>query len=1022
MLKMSSTSNYSLPKWPMLTGIVGLAGIVALLSLSIANEYQEYTQHAQAEVENYSRVLEEHASAIVYKSDLLLREVQRSIRTGDISPSGSENKSRTPQLRALLKSQLEGVPEIAVIHIANARGQYIYSSLEAVPDINIADREYFRRQAESSAEGLVISPPLISRTTGKWTLVLSRRINFEDGRFAGIASAILNLEYFQQFYRNLDLGSQGVVALYDRQFHLAARFPPNEALMGKVVPLGVKTYIEQGVSHGVYPSKSPVDGVMRQISFRQLADFPLFVFAGISEEDYLTTWRQHIWQYSAGALIFCLVVISLGLRQRRTEKALRQDEERFRYMLETSPIAVRIASSAGRRVLFANQRYIELIESRPNQALGVDPRDYYAQPQDYDAVLQSLAHGESVSNKLVELTIPGGTTKWALASYLHLEYGNESAVLGWFYDITERKRMELALQHSEATSRALINATSETAILLDEVGTVVAINEVGAHRLGSEQNDMVGRNFYDFLPPNIAKSRREFAAQIFRNGKAAQLHDVRNGTHFINNIFPVFDADGKVENIAVYAADVTDRLQLQGIDQLFYAINQHVLRGQSIYELFQYICTEVTKIFDYQYVWIGRKEEDGSVSIRAAAGQASEYCAELKQTAERWDDSPLGKGPSGSAIKTGQVQVIKIGDAGFGPWREAAECDRLNVIMSVPLIIRGEIFGAITLYSQHEHSFDSPEIQKRLAGIASRICIAVETAQDQQQLTLLHSALSATANGVFITDKSGRILWVNKAFTLLTGFKEADAVGLTPRFLNSGKQSPTYYENLWQTILRGDVWRKEMEELRKDGSLFFVRQTITPILDAQAEISHFIAILEDITVEKEAEARIEHMAHYDSLTQLPNRALFHDRLYQALAAARRTKTSAALLFLDLDQFKSVNDKFGHPVGDLLLQQVAARLNSCVRETDTVARLAGDEFTVILTGMTGKENASRVAQKIVDAFSVPFDLDGNEVFSSTSIGIAVFPDNAPDDQTLLKRADAAMYIAKQAGKNKFVFAD
>ena len=478
----------------------------------------------------------------------------------------------------------------------------------------------------------------------------------------------------------------------------------------------------------------------------------------------------------------------------------------------------------------------------------------------------------------------------------------------------------------------------------------------------------------------------------------------------------------KSTNLAVYAADVTERLQLQGVDQLFYAINQQVLRGQSINEVFEYICTEVTKIFGYHYAWIGRKEVDGSVSIRATAGQAKDYRDELAQTGVRWDDTPQGKGPTGTAIKTGQVQVFKLSDAGFQPWHEAAKRSKLNVVLAIPLIIRGEIYGAITLYSQHEHSFDSPETLQRLAGIASRICIAVETVQDQQQLTLLRSALSATANGIFITDKAGRILWVNKAFSTLTGYGEIEAMGMTPRLLNTGKHNDAYYENLWQTILRGDVWRKEMEELRKDGSVFYVRQSITPIQDAEGKISHFIAILEDISAEKEAEARIEYMAHYDSLTNLPNRALFLDRLSQALVSARRSKGAVALLFLDLDKFKAVNDTLGHHAGDFLLQQVAARLKGCVRESDTVARLAGDEFTVILSEISKKEDAAKVAEKIIDAFASPFDLDGHATLSSTSIGIALFPKDAADDQTLLQRADAAMYIAKKEGKNKFVFID
>jgi diguanylate cyclase (GGDEF)-like protein/PAS domain S-box-containing protein len=213
--------------------------------------------------------------------------------------------------------------------------------------------------------------------------------------------------------------------------------------MGKIVTgLTFEKYLNQGLKQGVYHARSPVDSIERLFSFRQVGDLPLIVTVGIAEEFYLATWHRHIWQYSVGTLIFCLVVVVFGLRQRRVEEALRQDELRFRYMLETSPIAVRIASLAGRKVLFSNQRYAELIESRPEQTIGVDPQNYYAHLQDYEDVLQSLSRGERVTNKLVEIVLPGGKFKWVLASYLNLKYGNEAAVLGWFYDITERKAAE----------------------------------------------------------------------------------------------------------------------------------------------------------------------------------------------------------------------------------------------------------------------------------------------------------------------------------------------------------------------------------------------------------------------------------------------------------------------------------------------------------------------------------------------------------------------------------------------------
>ncbi len=865
---------------------------------------------------------------------------------------------------------------------------------------------------------------------------------------------------------------------------------------------------------------------------------------------------EHYWeeahlapvQNSAGVTTHYVAVKTEITERKQNEKAIQQNEARLRFMLETSPIAVRIASSSGRKVLFANQRYTELINSERDKVIGIDPKGYYVNPGDYDAVLERLSKGEYVTNKLVELRIPGAKSKWALASYMVMEFENESAVLGWFYDITELKQMETALrnsemrltvaqriahignweldlihnrlwwseeifrifeidpgqfeasykaflstihpddrevvnqayldsldnkqpyeiehrlllpdgkvkfvhercetefdengkplrslgtvqditerklvdaalQQSEGTARALINATMETAMLLDKSGTVLAINEVGTRRLRKKQDEVIGSNFYDLLPPDLAASRKSYAQQVFQSGKPAHLQDIRDGIHFDISVYPVFDQAGKVVNIAVYAADITEQFQLQGVDKLIHGIDQQALRGQSIQEIFKYACAEVSRIFGYQLAWIGRKESDGSVSILSWAGSAAGYHDELERIGVRWDDTPQGLGATGTAIRTGLPQVLQSSDSGFNPWRESAERHDLKALVGLPLVIRDEVYGAFMLYSRYGHSFDDPALLERLSGIASRICVALEMAMDQQQLMLLGTALAATANGVFITDKAGHILWVNNAFTLLTGYAEAEALGASPSILNSGKQNAVFYQNLWRTILNGNVWRNEMEERHRDGSEIFVRQTITPIQDATGEVTHFVAILEDISAEREAEARIEYMAHYDSLTDLPNRALFMDRLSQTLSLAKRGNHPAALMFLDLDRFKSVNDTLGHHAGDRLLHEVAVRLKACVRESDTVARLAGDEFTILLPEVAVREDAASVAEKIITAFSQPFDIEGHEIYSSTSIGIALYPKNAVNGEGLLKCADTAMYAAKESGRNKFCF--
>jgi len=518
----------------------------------------------------------------------------------------------------------------------------------------------------------------------------------------------------------------------------------------------------------------------------------------------------------------------------------------------------------------------------------------------------------------------------------------------------------------------------------------------------------------------LAKSRLAAFQEVVHSGQPGHISDVRNNIHFETSLYPVFDAEGKVSQVALYAADVTEQVQFRAIDTLFHEIDQQVLRGLPIQELMQFVCSEAVRLFGYSLAWIGKKEAGGSVSFSASAGKASEYYAELERIGVCWDDTPQGRGPAGMTIKTGNMQVFKITDPGFHAWHDAAKRANLHAIMGIPLIIRGEIYGAFILYSEREHAFDSPATTQRLTNIAGRICVALETAMDQEQLRLLGTALSSAGNGVFITDQLGYIKWINLAFTRLTGYGAEEAMGRKASILNSGKQDAAYYQELWETVLQGNIWSSETVERRKDGTLFTVQQTITPIRDDEGKITHFISILEDITAQKETAARIQHLAHYDALTALPNRSLFYDRLHQVLAHAKRNAQMSALMFIDLDRFKRVNDSLGHHVGDLLLQEVAQRIKACVRESDTVARLAGDEFTVLLPYVEKREAAAAVAEKIVAALTEPFLLDGHEVRSGGSIGIAIYPEDTSDHETLIKYADTAMYAAKEKGRNTFCF--
>ncbi len=291
---------------------------------------------------------------------------------------------------------------------------------------------------------------------------------------------------------------------------------------------------------------------------------------------------------------------------------------------------------------------------------------------------------------------------------------------------------------------------------------------------------------------------------------------------------------------------------------------------------------------------------------------------------------------------------------------------------------------------------------------------------DREQLRLQSSALAAAANSIFITDQEGRITWANAAFCQMSGYLQDELLNQTPRILKSGEHDDAFYEELWATIRSGRVWSGEVIERRKNGELYTVHQTITPLIDIHGAITHFIAVHEDITARKDAEARIEQMAYHDALTGLCNRAELQKRLEQAVGHARRHSRSMALHFIDLDRFKVVNDTLGHAVGDALLKSVAERIQGCLRASDTAARIGGDEFAVLQPEVANLEGAAALARKIIGVMAAPFRLSGRDLYTSLSVGISVFPLDSDGPEQLLKNADLAMYLAKKEGRNNYQY--
>lgn len=295
-----------------------------------------------------------------------------------------------------------------------------------------------------------------------------------------------------------------------------------------------------------------------------------------------------------------------------------------------------------------------------------------------------------------------------------------------------------------------------------------------------------------------------------------------------------------------------------------------------------------------------------------------------------------------------------------------------------------------------------------------------ERKQVEEQLRLAATVFEKTREGLVVTDSENRIKAVNPAFCEITGYSMDEAVGKDPKILSSGRQSPEFYARMWSALDREGYWEGEIWNRRKSGEVYAEWLSLTAIRDREGKVVEHVAVFSDITQRLQDEEHIRHQANYDSLTELPNRSLFLDRLGSAVLEAQRQEKCVAILFVDLDRFKPVNDSLGHQAGDEILRQVARRLTDLVRGNDTVARLSGDEFVLILNGLAERKGAASMAERVNQALAEAFEVNGQEVFIGSSVGISVYPQDAEDTSTLLRNADMAMYRAKQAGRGTYRF--
>ncbi|MES2012543.1 MAG: EAL domain-containing protein [Pseudomonadota bacterium] len=504
---------------------------------------------------------------------------------------------------------------------------------------------------------------------------------------------------------------------------------------------------------------------------------------------------------------------------------------------------------------------------------------------------------------------------------------------------------------------------------------------------------------------------------------------VEQGQRDVRSTMPRKDEIGELAHSFNSMLDTLNdsEIKLNRINRLYAAwtdCNEITVQESDESVLLNSICRVLADRVPFELVWIGIPARDGWVSESAAAGVGIDSLSGIRISVNA--NRVEGQGPLGTAIRERAPKIFNdyINAPESALWGDRASKHKFCSAAAFPIFKGGECFGGIAVYSA-EIGFFTPELISLMIGLSDDISFALTNRELERQrladvvnLERAAKVFEHSKEGILVTDAHNNIISVNQSFTEITGYHPHEVIGKTPKILASGRHDEEFYKKMWDTLSQNGSWQGEVWNRRKSGEIYPEALTLISVKDDHGAQINYIAIFSDISERKLAEDRIQQLAHYDVLTGLPNRVLFNDRLVQSLIQAQRNKTPVALLFLDLDRFKQINDTLGHDAGDQLLQMVAVRLMECVREQDTVSRQGGDEFIAVLPG-TDLEGAELVAEKMLELIVQPYAIAGHDLRISTSIGIAMYPDQALDADTLIKYADVAMYQAKESGRNKYL---
>jgi diguanylate cyclase (GGDEF)-like protein/PAS domain S-box-containing protein len=719
-------------------------------------------------------------------------------------------------------------------------------------------------------------------------------------------------------------------------------------------------------------------------------------------------------------------------QSKHTEDALRSSEERLKLAIASGKVGIWEYNPQTAELFWDDIMYALYGEHRENFTVTCDGWLARLHPEDRaenETAFHNAIKGIGIYSPEFRIIWPDGEVHHIKghAQIVNDEAGNPIRFIGtnwdnWAHAHTQQQ-LELAYTAIDKSKTAFFWVSPQ--------GKVSHANEYACQSLGYSFEELIGLYIWDFDPDFSPEAIEPTWADVKQHGMRLieTRHKRKDGT-----IFPVEVTANYLNEEYNFCSvqDITERKQAEArehrLTQLYKAlseINQAIVRMEQQSELFPLVCRCAVEFGGLRMAFIALSDETtGLMTADARYGSNLDYLDGVVISSRA--DVVEGQGSCGTAFREGRHVIINdyFSDPMTLPWRKRGIDCGWSSVAAFPIQRGGKPYAVLNVFHEHLNAFDK-EVTALLDEMSKDISFALdnfdrETArkagEDSQRLAA--SVYETSSEAMMVMDAKRKIIAINPAFTEITGYLEAEVIGKSSSILKSEEHDQVLYDEMWDQADSVGKWQGEIWDKRKNGEIYPKWLTINTIFDEKGSAQHYVALFTDITERKLAEQTIWQQANYDRLTGLPNRQMFHDRMDQEIKKSHRASLPLALLFLDLDRFKEINDTLGHDMGDVLLMETAKRLTSCVRETDTVARLGGDEFTIILGELDDSRNVERVTEDILRKLSLPFQLGSDMAYVSASIGITLYPEDADTADALLKNADQAMYAAKNQGRNRY----